>query len=330
MAEAEKAADLSALVTAGADKYDDIDTSTLDLGNDMPSSEPEPAAAPVAETPEPEETPAEEPESGEKVQESGQNNAEVDQEADESAEEPVLEDKKSDPKIPKARFDEVNERRKAAERRLAELEKEKEAYDPFKAVQFDFDDAEKRYMEAVLDGESDKALQIRKEIRAAEFSVAQANAQRTAEQNRALTHAEIQLKSAISEIESEIPQLRVGSEVYDAELTSEVLDLFEGFKSRGYDADVALRKAANYVASYNGLGAVAEVSAAPAQAPEAPKAKSSTTPDQTRKKLEVAGKQPPSPTVRNDERGVDVMSLSEAEFDKLGKDQLARLRGDII
>jgi hypothetical protein len=328
MAEAEKAADLSALVTAGADKYDDIDTSNLDLGNDMPSSEPESVAEPVTEPPEPEETTAEEPESGEKVQESGQTDDKTWQEAEEEPEEPVLEDKKGEPKIPKARFDEVNERRKAAERRLAQLEKEKEAFDPFKAVDFDFDDAEKRYMEAVLDGESDKALQIRKEIRAAEFSVAQANAQRTAEQNRALTHAEIQLKSAISEIENEIPQLRVGSEVYDAELTAEVLDLFEGFKTRGYDADVALRKAANYVASYNGLGAVAETSPEPVA--ELRKAKSSTTPDQTRKKLEVAGKQPPSPTVRNDERGVDVMSLSESEFDKLGKDQLARLRGDII
>lgn len=329
MAEAEtKQEDLSSVVSAGANwSGEEFDTSAMDLGNDI--LEAAEAEQEVVE-PEVQEDTAEEPEglaAAEEVVEEDVPEQEPEEEVVEVAAEAQVEDKKSEPKIPKARFDEVNERRKAAEARLKQLEKAQEAFDPFKAVEFDFDDAEKKYMEAVLDGETDKALEIRKEIRAAEFTVSQATAAQKAEENRAITHKEIQLKTTIAEIENEIPQLKAGSADYDAELTAEVLDLFEGFKTRGYEPDVALRKAANYVARYNDLGAVAEVSPEPI-APAVPQR--SATPEQTRRKLETATRQPPTPSVRNMERDVDLMSMSETEFDKLAADQIARLRGDIL
>ena len=58
-------------------------------------------------------------------------------------------------------------KRRQLENKIKELE-EKTAEKPQETVDFDFDDAETKYMEAVLDGETNKAKQIRAEIRAME------------------------------------------------------------------------------------------------------------------------------------------------------------------
>ncbi|MFM2253819.1 MAG: hypothetical protein RJB68_2156 [Pseudomonadota bacterium] len=83
--------------------------------------------------------------------------------------------------IPKARFDEVNEKRKAAEAELEQTRAELAAFKAGKpaptapaapttpapaADSFNEDEQERAYLDAMLDGDSDKALQIRKQINA--------------------------------------------------------------------------------------------------------------------------------------------------------------------
>lgn len=70
--------------------------------------------------------------------------------------------------IPKKRFDEVNQRRKAAEDKLAQIERENKATQQAQDATYDFDAKEKEYLDLVLDGKTEEAIALRKEIRAAE------------------------------------------------------------------------------------------------------------------------------------------------------------------
>lgn len=69
--------------------------------------------------------------------------------------------------IPKYRFDEVNERAKKAEAEIERRDTETAAAKKAEENAFDFDAKEKEYMEVLLDGKTDKALELRKEIDAA-------------------------------------------------------------------------------------------------------------------------------------------------------------------
>lgn len=75
------------------------------------------------------------------------------------------------PRIPKARFDEVNEARKSAQAALdaanAEIERlRNQPKSDITRPQFDEDAKEKEYIEAMLEGDTDLALAIRREINA--------------------------------------------------------------------------------------------------------------------------------------------------------------------
>ena len=69
--------------------------------------------------------------------------------------------------VPKSRLDEVLAKNKEMQKRLQTLENEtKRDAGP----KYDFVAREKEYQELVLDGETDRAAQLREEIRAAERS----------------------------------------------------------------------------------------------------------------------------------------------------------------
>jgi hypothetical protein len=82
--------------------------------------------------------------------------------------------KKKQPMVPKTRLDEVLAKNRelaeqlAQERAVREAAKPKPKEGETAPEAFDFEAKEKAYMQAVRDGEDDKALTIRKEIRAAE------------------------------------------------------------------------------------------------------------------------------------------------------------------
>ena len=172
----------------GADD-DDEDLEGLDYGNEIPGDQ-DPgdgdAAAPGDDNPPADDPPADpapsgedegtEPEGGE-----GEGDGETpDQPGDAEGDDPDEDAQRSDPKtenrIPKSRFDEVNERRKLAEKRLAELEAKEAAEAAAKQGDFDFDGKEEEYMHAVVDGDFSKAKQIRTEIRNAEKALFQSEA----------------------------------------------------------------------------------------------------------------------------------------------------------
>ena len=316
--------DLNSAIFAGTEGYDDLDEGPRpDTSETIPEPEQDLSGS-EAETPVEEEKGDEEP--------AGDVEAATDSESEEpSNDEPSTSDDKpkqqpNEPRIPKHRFDEVNERRKAAEARLAKIEKDKTANGGEPEIDFDFNAKEDEYMDAVLDGDKDKAKNVRQEIRNAEKQLYQQQMEQTSVSTREQTKAELDLNTTIQNLQTEYPVFDGQSEQYDSNLTEEALDLFEGFKGRGYDPTTAMNRAVRYVVRANGLE---ETSAAPADPePAQPESQHKATPEQGRGKTKRAAKQPPEPTGHTVSEQPDIMNMSEEDFDKLSDQELRKLRGD--
>jgi hypothetical protein len=152
-------------VMPGADRIDDDASPQLDLSFEEVVEE---LTEEVVEAEE--ETVAEEveEEAEETVSEDEQSTEEETLLEDEPEEEAVAEAPKSKkPMVPKARLDEVLAKQKALQKQLDEVNaanaKSEEAPEAY-----DFDAKEVEYQNMVLDGESDKAVALRREIRKAE------------------------------------------------------------------------------------------------------------------------------------------------------------------
>lgn len=278
---------------------------------ETPVDEPQ-AAEPVADEPQEAEAPAPEPA----------------KEAAEAEKEPA-DTEHGDQRIPKSRFDQVNERRKLAEQRLRELEQQMEAQK--KATQapgsFDFDAAEQQYMEAVVDGEFDKAKAIRGEIRAAERAALQAEHDVLRERASQETIGRLEFENTVKDLLTDYPFYNPEGEGYDEVLTSEALEIHQGLLSTGrYSAAQAIRKAAEMVAKANGLTPAGQQQAAPAPVTPA----RDTKPDIT-KKVAAAKAQPPKQVVgTKGDSTPAVHEMSEDEFASLPESTLRKLRGDLV
>lgn len=230
----------------------------------------------------------------------------------------------SEPRIPKSRFDAVNERRKAAEARLAEYERQQQAA-AAPAAEYDFDAKEREFIEATLDGETDKALAIRREIREAEQAAWRAQVEEASSRTREATKAEIELNETIAELQNRYPVFNGDAEGFNEELTREALDLFEGFKFKGHKPSVAMRKAVRYVVAANGLENLTTELVDPVESKS-----QQATPQQVQKKLDLATQQPPDPTgTAAPPPPTNLMDMTDAEFDALSEAELRKYRGDL-
>ena len=256
-------------------------------------------------------------------------------EGDDPDEDEQRSDPKTENRIPKSRFDEVNERRKLAEKRLAELEAKEAAEAAAKQGDFDFDGKEEEYMHAVVDGDFAKAKQIRTEIRNAEKALFQSEATSGDQKTVKQIKAELKFDQAVDDLQTQFPFLNPEHKGYDADLVDEILDLHGAFVGKGYDLDVAITKATNYVVKANGLDKPAEKAEGK---PDDQGGKPAVTPKPAdpaanRKKAQAASAQPPSMEAGTSDRGakpVDLGSMSEEEFDALPESKRRELRGDFV
>tara|TARA_B110000977_G_scaffold64874_1_gene88304 strand:+ start:2151 stop:3152 length:1002 start_codon:yes stop_codon:yes gene_type:complete len=317
-------------VMPGADRIDDDASPQLDLSFEEVVEE---LTEEVVEAEE--ETVAEEveEEAEETVSEDEQSTEEETLLEDEPEEEIVAEAPKSKkPMVPKARLDEVLAKQKALQKQLDEVNaanaKSEEAPEAY-----DFDAKEVEYQNMVLDGESDKAVALRREIRKAEraeleFEMRQEMSQ-TVNQDRQMNA----LQQAANAMEEAYPVFNRNSESYNEEYTNEVVELRDMFIQRGYEAVDALSKAVKYVVKDYDLDQPQE--SAPSLAGSAQKsdelAKKRAL---VSKKLQAAEAQPPElpgeSSALHGEKALDVSAMTEEEFNALPEATLKRLRGDII
>ena len=315
MAKAKAADDLNnldeldnAIAFAGGDLEEDDDEEVVADRGDNPDGEPEPEPEAPAEKVEEEEAPAEEQEAP----------AEKLEEKEEPAEE-------ADARIPKKRFDQVNERMKAAERRLRELEQQEKAVGEAEEGKYDFDAAEAAAAELLLDGRMEDYQAKRREIRMAQEAEWDAKAAATS----TVTFSQQRENEAIQEIantaSSTYPQFDNESEEFDEGLLDEVVAQMDSYVRLGHDRVTAFDKAVKNVVKVYDLGVPAAEE--PAQA-----AKPTTAAKPTRS---AAEKQPPASTGAHGDAGdstgasaFDPTRLSEEEFDALPLSKLRELRGD--
>jgi len=318
--------DIEYNVMPGADIPDADNNELLDL-----------SFAEVAEVEEPEEEiVSQDEQSTEEGTESEEETEEVvEEEPEEEAvaeveEAPVKAPKK--PMVPKARLDEVLAKQKALQKQLDELNAstEKSAEAP---EEYDFDAKELLYQNMVLDGETEKAVGLRREIRKAERATLEfemrAEMNQTVNQDRQMTA----LQQAANAMEEAYPVFSRDSADYNEDMTNEVVELRDAFILKGYEAVDALSKAVRYVVKDNDLDQAQE--SAPSLAGKAQKSDElANKRAQISKKLKAAEAQPPElpgeSSATHGEKGLDLTTMTEEEFAALPEATLKRLRGDIL
>lgn len=289
-------------------------------------------------------------EKAEKVEESVEETVEDVQEVEEKAEiEPETVEteektaKKAAPRIPKARFDAVNERMQRAEAALKALREQRAALPNSTPPDFDFDAAEQKYADAVVAGQMEDAKKVRAEIRAAERLVAEASIADQAMATYEGVAARASVDAAVALVNVEYPVFDPKSDVYDQAMVDEALELFNGLMLTGKSTPAeALVRAAKATAALRGVQrSEVEVPVAPVAAkPEVPvKKKEEVKPVKKEEvsldaKMKMAEKHPPSLSAAGN-AGVsapsfDVLKLSDKEWDKLSETDIAKLRGDFL
>lgn len=325
----------------------------VDLSFPEPDPEPENAEQGDAEESEPE-TPQEEATVGDEETAEEDNGEAVDDEEPDSTEpaEPVEEDpedpeeeeerlplaaeaEKPQPKspmVPKSRLDEVLAKQKALQKQVDDMKAASET--PAEAPEeYDFDTKEIEYQQLVLDGDAEKAVALRKEIRGAEKAQIEWDMEQkmgqTVQQNAQATA----LQQAAIEMEASFPVFDQNSDQFNEEYTNEVVELRDAFIIKGYDAVDALGKAVNFVVKDRGLDDTP--SDGPALAASQQKIEQSAKKKATvAKKLKAAESQPPElegeGSSSRGENVVNFSGMSEDEFNALPDATIQRLRGDIV
>lgn len=232
--------------------------------------------------------------------------------------------------IPHKRFEEVNQKRKDAEAKLEKLEaelatlrKEPEP-EPEPEPEFDFDTKEDEYMDAVLEGEKEKAKELRAEIRAAEMAAAERKAQDLAQNTTTQSREQQIFLEATQALEAEFPMLSESNEAFDQDLVNDIIALHSGYMQSGSMNPVAsINKATRTLMAARGIAS--ESGEEPDNRP---------TSKDTEKKLAAAKKQPAKmgKSTENPDRETEVNAetLSEEEWESLPESVKRRMRGDYL
>tara|TARA_R100000353_G_scaffold91144_1_gene67239 strand:+ start:2179 stop:3258 length:1080 start_codon:yes stop_codon:yes gene_type:complete len=225
-----------------------------------------------------------------------------------------------EPMIPKSRFDEVLQKTKALQKQLDESKNPPpEAIE--KAPEYNFDEKEQEYQTLVLEGDQEKATQLRAEIREAEKQQMMFEMQSRMGHTVKKSQEEADLLAKAAELEAKYPMLDQNNANFDQNKTEEVMALRDAYILQGFEGATALDKAVNIL--------MRDVSDAPAPDPVEKKVTEKKKAANVSKKIAASESQPPAMKGKNKvEKKVDINSMSIDEFDALPAETLKRMRGD--
>lgn len=252
--------------------------------------------------------------------------SEEDEKPAEAPPEKAEEDERHNPSmIPKARFNEVNESRKQALRELeeaqAEIERLRSQSQPPKEQPKAFDEAaqERAYVEALMEGDTDKATQIRHEINAHLREQAALEIEARMTQRQAATA----LQEASTQAVKDWPYLDTPD---GAVAIKTIIALRDADIARGVPAHIALRDAVKEIAPRFAPKAEAK------EEPPAEKLADTRTADAIKRGAKESQQQPPNVQAgignRATEGRVNVEKMDEEQFRSLSDAEKRRLRGD--
>ena len=193
--------------------------------------------------------------------------------------------------------------------------------------EYDFDKAEAEYISLVIEGETEKAQVLRKEINAENKKMMLALIQNTAKSDedvKKTVKAEIEEKDfqlMVSTFENKHKFLNPQSKQYNEEAVDTVNTLMRGYLATGVNKAKALEKAVTKTVSMYAIE------------PTTSKTIGQTRKEEANKKAVQTQKQPSvkSSTKNNvDLTKFKVSDLNEKQFGSLSKDELRRQRGDFL
>lgn len=242
-------------------------------------------------------------------------------------------DKDRDPGIPRHRFNEVNNRMKEAERRLAELEAADKAGDDAAEDKFDFDAAENEYMELLLDGKTDEATAKRREIRTAEQELFKSETKQETVQDINERQELADLSSLSTQAEEAYPVFNENAKEYDPVIANKVVVYMKGYLSEGQTvSDAFVSGLADVIEQYD----LDQSDSGTEPEDTKPTEKKGKPIKKTKEMLAAAKKGAPSPAGHGEgsaARGVAVPSIedmSDSDLDKLTPEQMSKIRGDFV
>jgi hypothetical protein len=268
--------------------------------------------------------------------ESDEADIDLDEEEEEEEETPPKEIK-----IPKSRLDEViKQREEAKERNLwleAQLEKliaqsvenKKEAEKIIETVStYDFEDAENRYVNLIIEGETSKAAKLRTEIekeRQTELknlisSLSKSASEDAKNQSSAIIE-EGKFNTLVENFESKYKFLDSESKEYNEEAVDTVNTLLAGYVAAGKSKAEGLKLAVGKVAPLYTKVVETKQSLGNKRKVEAGKKAAQAANSQPTKTKSVSTRQV-------DKEGVNVSKMSEKEFSQLTEKEKRILRGD--
>ena len=268
--------------------------------------------------------------------ESDEADIDLDEEEEEEEETPPKEIK-----IPKSRLDEViKQREEAKERNLwleAQLEKliaqsvetKKEAEKIIETVStYDFEDAENRYVNLIIEGETSKAAKLRTEIekeRQTELknlisSLSKSASEDAKNQSSAIIE-EGKFNNLVENFESKYKFLDSESKEYNEEAVDTVNTLLAGYVAAGKSKAEGLKLAVGKVAPLYTKVVETKQSLGNKRKVEAGKKAAQAANSQPTKTKSVSTRQV-------DKEGVNVSKMSEKEFSQLTEKEKRILRGD--
>lgn len=316
---------------------EDEDLDSLDDGSDFGDEAEEAEEEPEDDEEEPEDDEAEE-ESDEEESDGKDDEESDDEDEDEAEEESDDKDddkaKKSEPRIPKSRFDAINARLREERERNAELagklqetDKGSEEANRVSTIQSRLGEIDEEMSAALLDADSKKISALRAEEREL---MSQANRieldERSAEVRRQARYDVV-----VDQVERDYPQLNPDSDQFDRELMAETNQYRMKFMKAGDDPETALREAISiaYPRHYPDEATAEEVQESLRDTPKKPK-RDTSTPKKRNKK--AAASQPADTSTRRSQAKADelpdITTMSDEEFDRLTPAQLAKLGGD--
>lgn len=243
--------------------------------------------------------------------------------------------------IPKARFDEAQQKArdkvKALEDKLAKTEADHAVATTtadVEALDVEIDRLEGEWEAHLMEGELDKAKAARKEMRAKENLKTQTLLTQQSQQTGNAAVEQIRYETKLAAYEAQYPALNPDHDDYNKALEQEVGELKTAFELQGWGSTAALDKAIKY--------------AVPKETPQAepevpdPEIKKSQRAHQARKEAAAAAKATPpdsSKAGRDSDKGgkgdglPDVSKMTPDQFAKWSSDDpaaLAKLRGDTL
>lgn len=230
--------------------------------------------------------------------------------------------------VPKARFDEVNDKWREERQARMEIEARLRALETPKSPPFDAKAAEKAYLAAMADGDTDKAVTLFEQIREHDRRGITDHLTAQVRQELAATREQMALEAAAEAMVEKYPFLDANSDQANQEAIKEVVEWRDYY--------VLAKQLSPAQALKHAVARVAPTYAKAAGQSAATQTAADRTQAQRLTNAKAAAALPPSTAQAGiGERAtraqrVDVAKMSDTEFAALPAEERAKLRGDVV